>query len=155
MLLEIVVTVVIIAALLLFVGVPLESILTLLAVIMLGLVSLSMALFTLFFVITDISLLFRRCVKGKFLHVDDTGRFDHAVYQAEGEEYSCLFPAESFGRSRIYRPDQEYLLLISRSGKNRTAYDRHSLMIIVVGTLFSVFFIFLLTFAASFLRGIV
>ena len=145
--LEVIVSVVVIAAIMVFVGVPLETVLALLAMLLLGALVLSMLLFVLFFYITDIMLLFRRRVKGKFLRVDDSGRFDHAVYLAEGEEYACVFPAESVGRRMLYKEEQEYSLLISRNPKRRTAFDRHSLFIIAVGTAVSLIFTAALVFA--------
>ena len=152
MVLEIIVTIVIIIALLLFIGVSVQTILLTLAIILLALVALSMLLIILFFVLTDLFLPFRKPVKGKFLRVDDTERFDHAVYQVGDQEYTCMFPAESFGRKRIYQENKEYLLLIPRSGKRKNAYDRHSLFIIAVGTVISVVFAFLLTFGIAYFR---
>ena len=153
-LLEAVFTIVVIVALLLLFGVPPETVLSWSATILMGLVLLTMLLFTLFFVITDISLLFRRRVKGKFLRVDDSGRFDNAIYEAEGAEYRCLFPAESFGRKRIYREGEEYMLLIPRNKNRHSAYDRHSLITIVIGTVCSGVFLYLLLIAAQFIRSL-
>ena len=152
--LEIVFTVVIIIALLLFFGIAPETIFVVFATVVLGLVALAMLLFVLFFVITDISLLFRRRVKGQFLRVDETERFDHAVYKVDNQEYFCLFPAESFGRQRIYHENQMYALLISRSPKRRSAYDKHSLITIAVGSVFSVVFVGLLIGAYFVIRSI-
>lgn len=151
--LEIVFTIAIIIALLLFFGIPLETIFVIFASVILGLIAIALLLFILFFVITDISLLFRRRVKGVFLRIDDTDRWDHAVYSYEGQEYNCLFPAESFGRKRIYHEKQAYSLLISRNPKKHTAYDRHSLFIIAVGSAVSVIAAFALITAAIFIRN--
>lgn len=151
--LEIVITVIIIIALLLFFGISPETIFVVFATIILGLVALAMLLFILFFLITDISLLFRRRVKGKFLRVDDTDRWDHAVYEYENQEYTCLFPAESFGRQRIYHENRMYSLLIPRNPKRRSAYDRHSLFTIVIGSFFAVIMAAALIAAAVLLRG--
>ena len=150
--LEVVFTVAIIIALLLFFGMSLETIFVFFATIVLGLIAIAMMLFVLFFVITDISLLFRRRVKGVFLRVDDSDRFDHAVYAYEDQEYSCVFPAESFGRKHIYHEKQAYSLLISRNPKKHTAYDRHSLIIIAIGTVVSAVMVPLLIAAAFFIR---
>lgn len=149
--LEILLTIVIIVALLLLVGVPLESIIMLTVMILLGLVALSVIVFIVFFVFTDVSLLFRKKVKGKFLFVNEEGRYDRAVYDVNGQKYTCLFPAETFGRERIYKKDAEYTLLIPRTEKKLSAYDRHSLFIIVIGSLFSLLFIFVLKYALQFL----
>ena len=152
--LEVVFTVVIIIALLLFFGIAPDTIFVVFATVVLGLVALAALLFVLFFLVTDISLLFRRRVKGQFIRVDDTERFDHAVYRVDNQEYFCLFPAESFGRQRIYHENQSYSLLISRNPKRRSAYDRHSLITIAIGTVFSVIFVVLLIGAYYLIRSI-
>ena len=150
--LEVVITVVIIIALLIFMGVSIETIFVTCAAIILGLVAVAMFLFALFFLITDITLLFRKCVQGKFLRVDDSERFDHAIYYADNQEYACIFPAESFGRKNIYHENKQYLLLISRNPKRRSAYDKHSLMIIAIGNIFSIIFVVLLILAIRFIH---
>ena len=160
MLLEIIIAAVIIVALLLLIGVKLQTILVVLGMIVIGLIVplvlivLAILSIILFFFLTDLFLLFRKPVKGKFLRVDDSGRMDHAIYQVGDAEYSCSFPAESFGRKRIYQTDQEYLLLIPRSGSRKTALDRHSLFILGVGTVISVFLTVLLAFGIPYFRAL-
>lgn len=154
MLLEIIIAAVIIVALLLLIGVKLQTILVVLGMIVLGLIVLAILSIILFFFLTDLFLLFRKPVKGKFLRVDDSGRMDHAIYQVGDAEYSCSFPAESFGRKRIYQTDQEYLLLVPRSGSRKTALDRHSLFILGVGTVISVFLTVLLAFGIPYFRAL-
>lgn len=152
--LEVFFTLIIVVLLLLFFGVPLNSILLVGAAILLGLVLLSMLLFSLFFIVTDVSLLRKKPAKGKFVRIDDSGRFDFAVYLVDGVEYSCTFPAESFGRKRIYKSDHNYFLLIPRHPERRTALDRHSLITVFLGTLFSAFFVFLLLLSARYLQSL-
>ena len=152
MLLEIIIAAVIIVALLLLIGVKLQTILVGLGLIVLGLIVLAVLSIILFFFLTDLFLLFRKPVKGKFLRVDDSGRMDHAIYQVGEEEYTCSFPAESFGRKRIYQTEHDYLLLIPRSGSRKTALDRHSLFILGVGTVISVILTVLLAFGISYFR---
>lgn len=154
MFLEIIIAAVIIVALLLLIGVKLQTILVVLGMIVLGLIVLAILSIILFFFLTDLFLLFRKPVKGKFLRVDDSGRMDHAIYQVGDAEYSCSFPAESFGRKRIYQTDQEYLLLVPRSGSRKTALDRHSLFILGVGTVISVFLTVLLAFGIPYFRAL-
>ena len=149
--LEILLTIVIIGALLLLVGVSPETIISLTAFILLGLVALAVIVFIVFFVFTDVSLLFRKKVKGKFLYVDEEGRYDRAVYQVGEQEYKCLFPAETYGRARIYKTDKEYMLLIPRSDKKKNVYDRHSLFIIAIGSVFSLVFLITLKFGVQFI----
>jgi hypothetical protein len=145
MLLEIVITVVVIVGILLFVGVPLTSILSILIIGLSSLLALSIALFVIFFLFTDISLLFYRRTEAEFVEIDETTRFERAVYRANGERFTCSFPAESVARRQIYEKPQHFIL-IPKSGKRRNAYDRHSLFIIAVGNVFAV----LLTAAAVF-----
>ena len=152
--LEVVFVVIIIIVLLILFGIPPATILTVASAVLLGLVALAMVLFVLFFIITDIALLFRRRVTGTFLRIDDTNRFDHAVYQVGDAEYDCIFPAESFGRRRIYHEGEACTLLISRNPKRRSAYDRHSLITILIGTVSSVVFTVLLRAAALFLLSL-
>lgn len=137
MILEIIVTIAVVIGILVFVGVPIVSILTLLVLVLSGLLLLAVAFFVLFFLITDIILLRYRRGKGKFSRFDDTQRWERAVYAVEGKEYTCVFPAESFARRSIYEKP-EATVLIPRSGRRTTAYDRHSLFIIAVGNIFSV-----------------
>ena len=152
MILEILIAVAIIVALLLLLGVSLQTILVAAGVIVLSLIALAMASIVLFFLLSDLLLPFRKPVKGTFLRVDDSGRMDHAVYRVGDTEYTCSFPAESFGRKRIYQPEKDYLLLIPRFGSRKTAFDRHSLFILALGTVVSVLFVFLLTFGIAYLR---
>lgn len=137
MLLEIVVTVLVIVGILLFVGVPLTSVLSILILVLCGLLLLSVVLFVMFFMITDVSLLFFRRAEAEFLHIDESSRFERAVYRADGAEYICSFPAESIARRRIYEKPR-HVILIPRKGKRRSAFDSHSLFIIAVGNVFSV-----------------
>ena len=152
MLLEIIIAAVIIVALLLLIGVKLQTILLDLGLVVLGLIVLTALSIILFFFLTDLFLLFRKPVKGIFLRVDDSGRMDHAIYQVGEEEYTCSFPAESFGRKRIYQENQEYLLLIPRSDRRKNALDRHSLVTIAIGTVISVVLVFFLAFGAAYIR---
>lgn len=136
MLLEIILTVIVIIGILLLVGVSPLSIVNLLLNLIGTAILLTVAFVVLFFIGTDIFLLLFRRVKGTFVRIDEEGRFDHAVYQVEGTEYSCIFPAESVGRKHIYKGGS-YTLLIPRFGKRKIAYDRHSLVIIIFGTIAS------------------
>ena len=155
MIIEIILTIVIVIAVLLLIGVSLQTILTAAVMLLLGLVALTMVLIVLFFFLTDLFLPFRKAVRGKFLRVNEDGRMDHAVYQVGEQEYTCSFPAESFGRKRIYQPEKEYLLLIPRSGNRKTAYDRHSLVTIAIGTVISVLLVFVLTFGIAYIRSFI
>ena len=136
MILEIIVAVVLIIAILLFVGMPVASILNLLVMLLCGVLLLMVAFVVLFFLLTDLSLLFYRRVEGQFLRFDDSSRFDRAVYAVGDKEYTCVFPAESVARRQIYK-EAHCTLLIPRSGRQNRAYDRHSLLIITLGSIFA------------------
>lgn len=101
--------------------------------ILLGLALIAIALF---FLGTSCSLLGFHRAKGKFQRFTHSEHFDRAVYVVDGTEYTCLFPAENYGRKRIYQSD-ETTVLIRDGKKHRIAYDRHSLLIVTVGTVFS------------------
>ena len=147
MILEAILTAVIVLLFLLFIGIPLDVVLSWAGIALIALLLLSMAVFSLFFVISLLSLPFFKRTKGTFLRFSDDIRFDRAVYLADGIEYTCLFPAESVARRNIYN-EKAHTLFVSRSKTRRIAYDRHSLLIIAVGSLFSALFIAVLCISA-------
>lgn len=143
MLIEAVLTAVIVLLMMIFVGIPIFTIIEWVLIVLFGLLVLTILFFVLFFLFTSVSLLFYKRVKGVFVRFDDSSRWERAVYSVEGNEYICRFPAESILRNSIYKEDAEdrtCMLLISRSDR-KSAYDRHSLMIIAVGTVVSVILI--------------
>lgn len=97
---------------------------------------LTLIAIVLFFLGTACSLLGYQRKKGHFLRFAHSEHFDRAVYEADGKEYTCLFPAENYARNRIYQAG-ETTLLIRDGKKHAIAYDRHSLLIVAVGTVFS------------------
>lgn len=139
MILEGILTAVVLLLVLLFLGVPLATIITWALIALLVILALMIVVYVLFFFATGISLLFFRRVRGQFIRFDDTNRYERAVYLAEDTEYVCLFPAENVARRRIYQTEhpQGYTLLIPRSRKHQIAYDRHSLTIIAIGLISS------------------
>lgn len=143
MLIEGILTVVILVLFLLFIGIPLDVIIEFGGFGILGLAGLAMALFSLFFAVTLITLPLFRMAKGHFVRFSDDLRWDRAVYDVNGTEYTCIFPAESVGRKFIYR-NKDRLLLISRFGHRKIAYDRHSILIIAIGSFTSVGFVIVL-----------
>ncbi len=128
--------IVIVVLLLLFVGIPFSVILSWAVAIICGLIGLALLLIAAFFLGTVCMMPRFHKAKGKFVRFSHSKQFDRAVYEAEGEEYACLFPAENVAREKIYN-DVPHTILIHKGKKHRTAYDRHSLLIITVGTLFS------------------
>ena len=142
MLIEAVLTLVIVFLVLLMFGIPLNTLIGLFLIGISGLLILAVVLFILFFLITGISLLFFKKTKGVFVRFDD-GRYERAVYTVDETEYTCIFPAENIARRSIYQKNSEHTLLISRFRKRKTAFDRHSLFIIALGTAFSVIMLIL------------
>ena len=132
----IILAVVIASLLLLLIGVPFPTILTYGAMLLCALIVLALLMIFMFFACTLFSMPFFQKKEGRFLRFEHAEHFDRAVYEAEGEEYICLFPAENVGRKRIYT-DKPHRILVHRTAKRKTAYDRHSLLIITVGTVFS------------------
>ena len=141
--LEAILTAVIVLLILILTGIPVQAIIIWAVLILCGILLLTVALFVLFFLVTDVSLLFYKRVEARFLRFDDSGRWERAVYLAEGKEYICRFPAETVARRRIYKEgdaDGTCFILVSGT-ESRKAYDRHSLVIIAMGTVFSVLLI--------------
>jgi hypothetical protein len=145
MILEAILTAIVLFLVLLMMGVPFGTIIGWALILLYIVLLLTVVLFVIFFAATGISLLFFRRVNGEFLRFEDSGRFDRAVYRADGQVYTCLFPAENVARRRIYSEDSGrlHMLLVSRSAKRRIAYDRHSLVIITIGIVFSAILVFL------------
>ncbi len=105
---------------------------------LLGLLGLALAGMTVFFLWCWISLLGFRKADGEFVRFEHAPRFDYAVYLVDGKEYICWFPAETYGRARIYRTNVTQALRI-RDGKSQGhVYDRHSLLIMTVGIVFCI-----------------
>lgn len=125
---ELLIVLLILAVMLLIFGVPLQVILIGVA----ALIALLLAAMTLFFVVTAISLLFFRRRRGHFLRFEQHQRFDQAVYLVDGEEYKNLFPAETVLRQQIYS-ERERTVLVHRGRRQLSAFDMHSVLILVLG----------------------
>lgn len=134
--LGVILAVIILFLLLLLIGIPLATIFSYAVLILCILVGLTLLLIFLFFFGTILSMPRFHRKNGKFIRFSHAQHFDRAVYEADGEEYTCLFPAENVARSQIYTDKPRYILVHSGK-KHKTAYDRHSLLIITIGTLFS------------------
>lgn len=89
-------------------------------------------------------------ITGRFLRIEKSGKmqFDTAIYEADGEEYADVFPAEAVFRKRIYREGLPVKLLLHK--KRREVYDKNTRVTIYAGTaafaaasaLIAAFFIF-------------
>ena len=81
------------------------------------------------------------------------GRFERAVYLANGEEYLNIFPAEQIMRSRIYRNESCKIRTVRFAGRNY-AVDRHTVLIILCGCTLSLMSLALLIFTSVLTGGI-
>lgn len=91
---------------------------------------------TVFFIVSAVMLAGCKRSSGVFERFEKNGKFETAVYSADGKEYKNLFPAESIMRSRIYSAGERRLFV--RSGKKRSfCLDTHSVVIIVSGCVLS------------------
>lgn len=96
-----------------------------------GLVTLA-ALFTAgFFVVCWILLLSSEKKTAKFVRFERGARFESAVYLVDGTEFSNVFPAEFIMREKLYRPDREATVRLSR--KLRRVFDKNALITSFVG----------------------
>ncbi len=135
--LGIVLALVIVLILLLLIGFSWSAILTYTGIAAAALLGLALIVIAVFFIGVICSLFGFRKEIGSFLRFEHSEHFDRAVYQCKGKEYTCLFPAENYGREKIYTSGEKKILI--RDGKKRNvAYDRHSLLIIAVGGGFSI-----------------
>lgn len=101
-----------------------------------GLIVLSIAAMTLFFVYFTANLIFSRTKKAAFSRIDvpEKGRFRTAFYVVDGVEYPCIFPKESAFNSRLYQEGKMYTVRFSRHLKK--VYDKWAMMTCIVGLVF-------------------
>ncbi len=144
-LLEGVLVLVIVGLLLFFLGVPFSMMGTVLLWSLVGLLMLSLAVMIVFFLGCSIVLMLCRKENGRFVRYEHFERFDRAVYLVNGEEFACVFPAENLARKKIYG-DSEIVLRVYRGKKRKYAFDPHSILIIRIGTAFSVCCILIVAF---------
>lgn len=95
-----------------------------------------LALMTLFFIVTAIALLFFKRKRGELLRFEKENGFEHAVYESDDGEYHNLFPAEQVLKGKIYSSSSYFLLTVKTKKKN-IAFDRHSIVIVITGLVFS------------------
>lgn len=93
---------------------------------------------TLFFVCSNIGLLFAKRKEARFIRFEEIGKskFKAACYLVEGEEYSCIFPEEGFLEDKLYREDKTYHVMLNK--KMRKVYDRFAVTTCLLGLVFSV-----------------
>lgn len=120
------------------------EVMTLLSIVQMILTVMS-AIFLLFFVFCDFLLLFSskryaaQLVGIQPTQTDENGEqkkgmmYKAAYYIVDGEQLRNWFPAETLGARRIYSRS-ECFVRIACLGKKRLVFDRHSMLIVISGT---------------------
>ncbi len=103
----------------------------------LWLMEVVLAAMSLFFLVSVILLLIGRTCTGRFVRIDEHGKFRTAVYVSDGEEIPNLYPAETLLRRWIYTERPHHLRLF-RMGKRTFLFDMHSTVIAALGLPLSV-----------------
>ncbi len=126
----IIIGLVLVVVILLLAGVSLSYIIIGIA----GLVALA-ALFTLvFFAVCWAGLLCSVRKKAHFTRFERGNRFEAAVYSIDGEEYCNVFPAEFVFREKLYKPEREIVVRVTRLGRGkRCVFDRNAFITSIVG----------------------
>lgn len=132
---EIVIALIVIAAIMLILGVSLTSIA---AGIMLLLIAVLLFML-IFFLVCGFMLLRSKRADAEFDGFENNGRFDCAVYLCgdERERLINIFPAESILREQIYKSG-ECRVNVFRTRKKAFAIDRHSMVIIIAGLVLTI-----------------
>lgn len=86
----------------------------------------------LFFVYTAVSLIGSKKRSARFDRIDkpEGASFPSAVYIAEGEELRNAFPNEFVLKKKLYRPEKQVFLRVTRRGR---VYDLYSRMTVYIG----------------------
>lgn len=128
---EIVLIIIIIAAVCICFGVPTELIIF--GVICI--IGLALAAMFFLFAYSFVCLLFSRKCDARFVRIEKKGKFSSAVYIVDGAEYFCIFPCEAIFRKRIYNPEKPYTVRLNKRIKR--VFDRNALITCITGFLFS------------------
>lgn len=126
----VIIGIVLVVVILLLAGVSLSYIIIGIA----GLVALA-ALFTLvFFAVCWAGLLCSVRKKAHFSRFERGNRFESAVYLIDNEEYHNVFPAEFVMREKLYKPEREVTVRVTKlRRRQRSVFDRNALITSVVG----------------------
>lgn len=99
-----------------------------------GLILLTSGFLVVIFSICLVFLLTSKWKDATFVGIDlpsEKAKFKVAFYCVEGEEIPCLFPEEGVFRSKFYREDRSYRVLVNRFlGK---VFDRYAIATCIVG----------------------
>lgn len=88
-----------------------------------------------FFLWCAARLAFSRNRRGIFCGVEKNGKFEHAIYIVDGEEYMCVFPSEKLLREKVYKADKPVRVWLLPKGR---LFDTGAFVTIVAGTVFFV-----------------
>lgn len=119
------------------------EVMTLLSIVQMILTAATV-LFLIFFVVCDILLLMSKKYRAQLVGVrstqtDENGEqkkgmmYKAAFYLVGGEEMRNWFPAENVLKKRIYERTDCTVRIVSL-GKKRLVFDRHSVVIVITGT---------------------
>ena len=138
---EIIIGVAVVFGLLFLIGVDVT---TLLNIFQIMLAVLTVLCF-LFFVFCLVLLLFSKKHPAQLLCIEKQKKQDDeqtdekkilsrfALYQVDGERLRNWFPAETIGAKKIYRRKDCFVRIV-KLGSKRLVFDRHSVVIVVTGT---------------------
>lgn len=126
---EIIIFIAVIALICFIIGVSAE------AILLGGLILLTvlLAVITVFFVINTIKLITSEACKGEFVKIDKNsgGNFDTAYYAVNGIEYPNIFPCEIILRNKIYKKNKTVNLRLNKNKKN--VFDKNAIVTTITG----------------------
>lgn len=110
-----------------------------------AIIGLLVAAMALFFIWFFFSLIRTKTAKGFFLRIEKNNKngFHTAIYSIDGKEYPCVFPAETFFVSFLYKKDRLYRLFFSE--KKCAVFDRFALITCITGFVCSITAVAVLT----------
>ena len=81
-----------------------------------ALIAVGIGLMAVLFLYMCIRLVLAKKCRGRFLRIDQApkGKYKVAYYQVDGQEYPCVFPSEMILNDKMYRPERDYSIRISR-----------------------------------------
>jgi hypothetical protein len=123
------VTLVVIIALLLILGIDFGIV----AAGILVLATTVLGLMTVFFILCTVALIMSKPCTGKLSEIRKIGRnrFDSAVYSVDGEEVPNIFPCEVVLRKHIYRQDRQVKLRLVK--RRNVVFDTDAAVCTVTG----------------------
>lgn len=83
-----------------------------------------------FFAVCAVTILSGKRRAARFVRFEKGGRFDAAIYSADGEEYANAFPAEFILRDRLYSSDRTVTIRTTKRGR---AFDKNALLSTAAG----------------------